>query len=366
MKKYAMNNLTIMQFIFLIHGAQVGMGVMSLPRELAEIAGTDGWMSLLIGWALNIAASLIIIRIFKHYPDDTLYDLLRRLFGKIFSLVFLIPITLYFAYYGWFIQVKALLYIKAWFLPMTSDYIIMALFAISTLLVVRSGWTVLGRYSELVFYLTFAMPFIFLLVLKESYWLHLLPFFKEGVMPVLKSVNKTAYSLVGFEITFFLYPFLNKKKWAPLGVIAANSLTAMLYIYVTVICFVFFSPDEITHYNQPLLSLLKVFEFRFLERFDLIFLAFYLLVVSTSWAPYLFCAAFSTSQMLGKQDHSPYAIVLLVISVLAVAFLKPSWDETSIWQTWLGQFSIGIAYLFPVLLWLYVIIYRRFRKEVLP
>ncbi|MEB8811920.1 GerAB/ArcD/ProY family transporter, partial [Bacillus cereus] len=46
MKKYAHNDITVMQYIFIINASQVGTGVLSLPRVLAEKAGTDIWIAL--------------------------------------------------------------------------------------------------------------------------------------------------------------------------------------------------------------------------------------------------------------------------------------------------------------------------------
>ncbi|MGV3137392.1 GerAB/ArcD/ProY family transporter [Brevibacillus agri] len=82
MKKYAFNELTVFQYIYLIHGAQVGIGVLSMPRELAEVAGTDGWLSILIGWFAAMAVSLVIIGIMKRYPGKTIVDLLPLFLGK--------------------------------------------------------------------------------------------------------------------------------------------------------------------------------------------------------------------------------------------------------------------------------------------
>ncbi|MEH7072318.1 GerAB/ArcD/ProY family transporter, partial [Priestia megaterium] len=48
-----------MQYIFLIHGIQVGAGVLQLPRIMAEKVGMNGWIPLICGWLLSSAASLI-------------------------------------------------------------------------------------------------------------------------------------------------------------------------------------------------------------------------------------------------------------------------------------------------------------------
>jgi spore germination protein (amino acid permease) len=362
MKKYAMNEVTTMQYIFLIHGAQVATGVLSLPRELAEKGGTDGWMSLIVGWILSLIASLLIVNVMKRFPDHTLFDLLGRLFGKWASKIAAIPWILFFSYSAFIIQVKTMLYIRTWLLPRTPEYLIMLLFAIPSFLVARSGWRVVGRYSELVFYMTVWMLFFLFLPLKDSHWIHLFPLFKEGIMPVFQGVNTTIYSLLGFEITFFLYPFLQNKQMAARGIIVANTLTILVYLSVTLICFAYFSPDEILVYNQPALSLLKVIQFRFLERFDMVFLALYMFVASKAWIPYLSCSSFCTSQLLGKQDHSRYTAVFTVLFIALVFVLQPSWNQAEIWTKWMSRSGFGLAYLFPLLLWMYVQVYVRVRK----
>jgi len=355
--------VTFMQFIFLINGAQVGAGVLSLPKHLAETGGTDGWMALIVGWVLNLAASLLIVQVFKKFPDCTLYELLVRLFGKWAAKILLLPLLIYFLAFAWNVLISAMLYVKAWFLPRTPDYLIMALFALPTYMIIRNGWKALGRYSEFVFYFTSWMPFILLLTLQDSHWVHLLPLFKDGLVPIAGSIESTIISMIGFEITFFLYPYLKNKRLATRGIVIANSITALIYIYITVICFVFFSPDEITRYNQPVLSLLKVIEFRFLERFDMIFLALYLFVVSTAWMPYAFCACFCANKLLPRVKISHFAGGSIMLFVALVIALHPSWNQSETWTKLLSRWGIAFAYLFPFALWIYVQVYLRVRRE---
>jgi spore germination protein (amino acid permease) len=362
MRGYAKNSITLMQFIFLIHGVQVATGVMSLPRELWEKAGTDGWMSLIVGWFINIFVCFLIIQVFKRYPDFTLFDLLDKLLGKWLSLLIRIPVAIYFTFTTWLIQIKTMLFIKSWFLPQTPDTIIILLFSIPTFMLAKNGLRALGRYSELVFFMMAWMPLMLLLVLNDGHWIHLLPLFKEGVMPILQGVETTAYSIMGFEIMFVLYPYLENKKKAMLGVVIANSITILVYLFVTLVCFSFFSPDEIGGYNQPLLSMLKVIEFRFLERFDMILLALYLFVISTSWIPYLYFASFSIGHVLRRQNHSPIVPWLVILLVIAVFVLHPSWNQANGWQAWMSRYGIMVVYVLPVMLWMYVQVYARVSK----
>ncbi|MEH7304080.1 GerAB/ArcD/ProY family transporter [Neobacillus drentensis] len=363
MKKYAYNEITLMQYIFLINGAQVATGVLALPRILAEKAGTDGWIAILIGWFFSVVASIFLVKTAERYPDDTLYEILIRFFGKIFGKAAIVVYMIYFAFYAWTILVNACLYIKAWFLPKTPEYIILLLFSIPTFFVARNGIRVLGRYSELSFYMVMWIPLFFLIPLRDGNWLHFLPLLKEGWKPVLSAVPTTVFSFLGFEVAFFLYPFLQKKQHAVLGITIANTLTMLFYVFVTVVCFVFFSPDGIIEFNQPILNLLKLIEFRFLERFDMILLAVYLIVVSTAWMPSVYIASFCSSQLLGKQDHSQHVIILLLIIIGLVFWLDPTWIDSEKWMKIVTKGGLQLAFVAPPFLWVYSWIYEKFRRR---
>ncbi|MDZ7542978.1 GerAB/ArcD/ProY family transporter, partial [Clostridium perfringens] len=151
MKKYGLSDITFMQFVFIIHGTQVGIGMFALPKFLAEQAGTDGWISLVLGWLINVIAGIIIVLIFRRYPDDTLADLTIRLFGTFIGKVLLIPYILYFAFFTYSLLTLTMLYVKQWFLPLTPDYLVMILLAIPGFFIAGKGIRILGRYCELVF-----------------------------------------------------------------------------------------------------------------------------------------------------------------------------------------------------------------------
>lgn len=352
-----------MQYIFIIHGCQVGTGVFSLPRALATKAGTDGWISLILGWGLSVIASILIVLIFRKYPNDTLPELMIRLFGKIMGKILILPILFYFAFFVWTILTSAMLFIKQWFLPMTPDYVVILLLIAPGYLIVSKSVRILGRYSELVFYMMILMFFLFLFPLSQSHWIHLLPIMKEGWMPIYQGISASIYSFLGFEILFIIHPFLQKKNLAIRGVVIANTITLLFYLEVVLICFAFFSPDGITEYNQPVFNLLKVIDFDFLERIDMLFLALYLFEVSTAWLPFTFGAIFSLGLLFGTKKPVSYASVLFLLIVVLVFFIHPSWNQSDQWMQRGGDVGIGFAYVFPAILYLYVLVYNRLRRS---
>ncbi|MGE6345845.1 GerAB/ArcD/ProY family transporter [Bacillus mycoides] len=360
MKKYAYNDISLIQYILLINGMQVATGILSLPRVLAEKAGTDGWIAILIGWIFSTIAGVFIVKTAAKYPEDTIYDILIRFFGKIVGKALVVIYMMYFAFYSFIVLVNAMLYLKGWLLPKTPDYLVIFLFSIPTFLVARKGPSIIGRYTELIFYMMLWIPLFFLIPLKENgSWMPFFPLLKEGWKPVFMAVPTTIFAYLGFDIAFFLYPFLQKKQYAVHGMVIANTLTMLFYLFATIVCFAYFSPDSITQFNQPVLNLLKVIEFRFLERFDMILLAVYLTVVSTSWIPVIYCTVFCSSQLLGKQDHSSHVVVLLVLIIGFIFWTRPSWDQAETWQQVLSNVGLGLTYISPIILWAYSWLYEK-------
>lgn len=362
MKPPSSNGITLMQYIFLIHGAQLGTGVFSLPRLLAEKSGTDGWICLLIGWVVNGAAGWLMILTLRKYPDLDLPDLLKRLFGTWLGKLFLLPIIAYFACFGWLGLVNGMLFIKSWFLVRTPEYVVVFLFSLPCYMILIHGPRILGRYAEVVFYMTVWMPLLVLVPMADAHWIHLLPVMKEGWRPILDGVGSTFFSFAGFETLPFFYPYLQKKQYAVHGMLAANTMTMGVYLFVTIVCFMFFTPDGITTLNQPTLTLLKNIEFRFLERFDMIFLAIYLIVVSKSWLPYLYSALRSASGLFDKHPNRTVVFLYFALAVFCTYLTQPTWNQIEEWQKLIVYALKIFLFVLPVVLFVYVFVMERIRK----
>ncbi|MBE1443648.1 GerAB/ArcD/ProY family transporter [Paenibacillus sp. OAS669] len=354
MKKYQYNEITLMQYIFFIHGTQLGSGQLALPRLLAEKAGVSGWISLLMGWFGSVAVSLLIVSIMKRYPDGAFPDLLVHYFGKTIGKIAVLMMTIFYAFSSLTSITSTGLMIQQWILPHTPLYVLIILFSIPTYLIARNGLRVISRYTELIFFLTIGMVFFMVAPLKNGHPLHLLPILGEGWGPLLQGALVTVFSFLGFDSALIAYPFLQKKQAAAAGIIIANTLSMLVFLITVLSCFVFFSPDEITYYQQPTLDLLKVVEFRFVERLEIVFLSGFLTVISATWITLMYNTVFCTSWLLGKQDHQNHVLVLLVLIILSAYFLDPSTNQLEDWYSLLNKTGFLYAFVMPVGLWLYL------------
>ncbi|MGR5965168.1 GerAB/ArcD/ProY family transporter [Bacillus cereus] len=242
---------------------------------------------------------------FTKESDNKIIEYLK----KVLMLVYIC----YFSFYAWVILLNGMLYIKGNLLPKTPDYLLILLFLIPTYLVVAENVYVLGRYCEIVFYLTIWIILLFLIPLKEGNLLNMLPIFKAGISGILQAFPQAIFPFTGFEMVICMYPYLKRKQAATKGVIIANTITLIFYTFMTISCYIFFSPDEITSYNQPVLSILKIIEVSFLERFDLIIITLYLFVVFTAWTPYIYASLVCISKLTKQEKKNIHIFIFLFV-----------------------------------------------------
>ncbi|MFC4075268.1 GerAB/ArcD/ProY family transporter [Salinithrix halophila] len=353
MERSTFNQLSLSQYVFIIYKTQIGIGVLTLPRDVAEQAGTDGWISIVIGWAVSVALSILIVKIMEKHPEDTLYDLLPKIFGKWMGKGLSLLWVLYSLFAASTVFFVTLHIIEVWVLPGAKAYQLTILFMIPILMIVQHGLKAIGRTADFVYLATIWMPLILIFSLQEHVeWLNLLPLMKEGWKPVFGAVKSTALSFLGFEMAFLLYPFLKNKKAAVKGIVIANSLSLLIYFIATLFSFVRFSPEQVKQFVWPTLVLLKPIQFPFLERLEITFLSFYLFVLFMTVIPYFYMALFGTMKITGKQDHRPLMWGIALSGIILMLFVEPLSTEVNQLQKWFGNVGILYAFLFPPFLWL--------------
>ncbi|WNR45007.1 GerAB/ArcD/ProY family transporter [Paenibacillus roseipurpureus] len=360
------NQITLLQYILLIHSVQLGVGLIPLPGDLARGCGTDGWIVLIIGWLVSTICSLIIIQIMKRYPNGTIVDLLSHFFGKWVGKVSMVVFACYFIIFIYLIYHRMALLIQNWIMQQTSNSVLMLLFLVPAYMITKGGFRMIGRYAEVLIFLSVALPLSAIPLFKHAQWIHLLPILKHGWLPILHTVRSTILAFVGFEIAFFLYPYLEKKESASIGIIVGNSATLFIYLLFTVLSYINFSPDDITQYHNTLISLFKIIEFRFLERFDILVLSLYSLLIVRTWIPMLYAAVICTQQLGIKGQPRLHILLILTLMVGLTWIWNPGWNDSMELSSFIEHFGIGIAFVMPPLLWAILAVMRRSSRRATP
>lgn len=333
-----------------------------MPTCSEQAAGSDGWMALPLGFALNIVCSYIIVSVMRNSSEKTLIETLSAIIGKWIGKAFALVIALYFFHLMYDGLVRAILIVKIWLMSNTQSYVLMLLMLFPAYKVALGGPRIIGRYAELVAVISCWLPFVYLFTLKYAHWLNLLPFLKEGFLPVLYAVKQTVYPTLGLSAVFILYPYLKNKGKAASAMFLSNAVTFSVYLFITIICFIYYSPNESLLYNDPIISILKTIEFRFIERIEVPFISFYLFVFSLVWIPSLYIVSYCMRLIFGISSHRNPLRILCAMLIIGTFFFVPAFNQSDKLQHWLTWFGLGMEYVLPSLLLIYMTLYKQMHK----
>ncbi|PEV18937.1 GerAB/ArcD/ProY family transporter, partial [Bacillus thuringiensis] len=247
---------------------------------------------------------------------------------------------------------------KVWIFPSPPAYQITILLLFPFIILALSGLRALTSYSMLVFFFTTWMPLFLLFSLKTNYNpLHLLPIFKEGLYPIVKATKETITPYAGLEIAYYIYPFLQKKQKAIKGLLIANTGTMFFYLYVTILSYIYFSPEGIKDVIWPVFHLLKGVRFSFMERLEIIYIAYYLIVFSTTIYPYLFFSFESVTISLQKNARNWALLAFMLLIVGLFIFLNPDVDQYLFIYSLMDILNVVFFILLPILFFAYSILF---------
>ncbi|MEH7350447.1 GerAB/ArcD/ProY family transporter [Gottfriedia acidiceleris] len=345
-------NISYYQFVLTIFGVQIGIGMVSLPHDLADKSGTSGWISILVGGLISTILSILYIKLSQKVPHENFSSLMTIYLGKIIGKACLFLLSIYFLYAGYLVLMLSVLFVQGYLLQHTGAYVILFLFLIPTYQLITGGIHLITKYIETIFPIVIFFLLMLFLTLKEPNFKNLIPIIKEGWMPILKSVPSTTMSFLGLEIIFVIYPYLDKKEKAVNGVIIANMMSTFTYLFVTLVCFVNYNPYEILSVFSPVIDMLSIIEFQFLERMDVILLSLLCMVISKTWVTYFWAGLDGFFELYKIKRFPLFVITFFGIVLICSYFFIPSFKFIHIQLKILFYIGLFVILGLPLLLWL--------------
>jgi spore germination protein (amino acid permease) len=285
--------------MFIIHANQVGIGIHGFQRVIFLVAKHDAWISVLIaGFATHIIV-FVMIKTLQIYGSTDIYGIHHDIYGKWLGKVLS---GLYILYCLWIFLIILKNYIEVlqtWVFPTVPVW----LFSFSILLLVIYGVTGGIRMIVGVCFFSIALSIwmfaFFGYPLRFADFNQLLPVMESNLVSILKGAHKMTLTIVGFEILYVIYPYMEKKdklqKYAHIGI----AVTTIVYLFLMLIALIYFSPGQLESTIWPTLSLFKIVRLPFIERTEYVAITFWLLIILPNLMLYMWAAVRGVKRTFG-------------------------------------------------------------------
>ncbi|SDJ41790.1 GerAB/ArcD/ProY family transporter [Salimicrobium halophilum] len=346
---------------FLVHTLQVGAGIMTAPRTIADEVSPDAWAALLIAAVYVHFIAWIIIKTLRFYDNADLAGIHADVFGKWIGAM----LTLLFTGYIFLILLSVMMnyieVVQVFIFPSLPTWLVATFILTLAVYGVSGGFRVVTGIAFLLFFGAIWLTFTIAEPIRLMEWNHFTPILQQPWENIFRGAHKSVYSLLGIEVLFFVYPYiLNKDKvgrYAHIAIIA----TISILILVTVASIGYFSQDQLKHTVWPTLSMFKIIHYTFIERFDFVAVALWMAVILPNITLFLWIITENLRRLKNiKPMYSMIATATFLITSTIIIDTRQTITRISEWASLAG---LWLVFIYPVFLFLVVSLSFRFRKK---
>jgi spore germination protein (amino acid permease) len=263
---------------FLIHATQTGIGVLKFQSQIVKGAGQDAWVSVLaVGLFLHIIF-LMMLHIMRNSSQGDIISFHTDLFGKFVGGILNILVAIYFFAIGLIALQSYIDILQIWVFDGISSWEISLLICLCVYYIVSGGFRLIAGIAFFGVIIPSFLSLSFVYVLRYIDYTYILPLFNHDFKDYLLSAKESGFMYLGFETIFVFFPFIKNgmksSKWGHYGLL----YTTIFYLVITVVTFMYFTQGKLQHLSWPTLSIIKIIQLPFLERFEFIFIFTWLLV----------------------------------------------------------------------------------------
>ncbi|MBA2174642.1 GerAB/ArcD/ProY family transporter [Halobacillus locisalis] len=346
---------------FIIHTIQIGAGLMGVPRILFLEAGSDAWVSILIGGLYIHFIAWIMILILREYENADILgiqcDLFGAFFGKLMGCIFII--------YIFFILLSVIRnyieVVQVFIFPEIPIWLMTLFLLFLMIYCVSGGLRVVIGTCFLFFFLTIWLVFTIYTPVTYMDWGHFLPVFQSSPLEILKGSQKMTYTVLGMEVLLFVYPYIENKKKIAVPVHLAIVLTTFLILLVTVVSIGYFSDYQLRETVWATLSLFKIVSFSIIERFDFIAVAIWMMVIIPNIVLFCWILLHSVKRMFNFQGKRSLYVIAVFLFIGSILFeyrmsVNQMTDLTA-------QVGFYLVFVYPLFLYLVLQVRKIWRKR---
>lgn len=356
------NQISNEQIKALLITTVIGVGILSLPSDVAMILGTGGWVAIVFGGLLIIPFIIMIDKIFKMYPGKSIFEIggevMHPWIFNLFLIIILFYTLLLLAYSN---RVFAEV-IKAYLLETTPTEVIIMTMLVAVSYIARSKIEAVARMAVMIYPIIIGfIIFLVLVSLSNMDYTNLYPVFDIDYKAVPKGVLTTVFAYGGYEI-LLLSTYLSEDNEKTLKYSLRGMFIVMgVYLIMFFVTLSQYGIFQLKREIWPSIAVVKEVDLPgyFLENLDGVVMAAWVMVVYGTLGPFLHFTGVILGNILKTKEHEIFIPFLLPI-VYIIALLPNNLVQTNeIMGSILNYASLLSIFIIPTIIFILAYIKRR-------
>jgi len=332
----------------LVFMSQIGIVVFTLPRSLANYFGTNGWLFLFICFGISTFNIYLISVVYRLGKGRSVFEILENFAPRAVLYPFYIGLALVWILFGCMVGKKYVLLFQMIAFPTVNPMVIKLAMDILGYSLLIKGIYNISKAATIFFWITIWMYPLLFAFFPYFDWVRLTPFiFKEGHQ-MFKGGAEIYAAFLGYELSIFLFPYIDQKKKQMKAIYIGNSSLSFLYISFVLICFGLFSLGQLKKLLFPLLDLQALIRFPFIERLENLLFGFYLFLVLITFVMYLWAAQEAMLRITQKAKSHLFVFILIAVT-FCFSYIPKTIDQVNVWITYLGYVVTAIGFGIPLI-----------------
>jgi len=308
--------LGVYHVIFLVQNTMVGTGLLSAPQRLSVL----GYSQVLMPIYFGIIATLTLwpmVWICSQYKGDNLFRINEILLGKWIGKGINVLIVLQFTLLIAAVISNYMKLIQSTALPeQTTTFTILLVLLLLTY-IVNGGIKTIARFCTLTFFL--AMPMVYFLRwgIEKGDFSHIFPLFNFSSKEFFEAFQQSYLTILGYELIMFYFPYIIDQKKAFKHALVGIWITISLVFITTLVSVMYYSEWQLKHVEYSVLHLFKAGELSFVERIDIMGITFWVALILTTAATYLWSARKGLDSIRSKKNkYHAYFITAAIFGII--------------------------------------------------
>lgn len=298
---------------FLLHSTQTGVSVLSYQSKIINGAGQNAWIAVLVFGLLLHLNLLMMLYVLKHSSTGDVLSFHREVFGRVFGGILNIIMACYFSIACLYTFHTYISILQIWVFDGIANWEYSLLISVLIFYIVSGGFRIVAGIAFWGVIIPSFMLLSVLYLLNYTEASYIFPLFQHGIKDYFISSKEVAPLYLGFETVLIYFSFIKDGekafKWGHFGLL----YTTIFYTLITLLTFTFFSQGKLQRLEWPTLTMIKLIQLPFLERFEFIFIFTWLLVVMPVLCVYLWSAIRCIKLTIPKLKPTYVLLGILVI-----------------------------------------------------